>query len=93
MGGNGDGCTAGGRVCDDVVDLCSEFLVLLDDQQDIGVENIVVSLERGDFGLESDVLSLESLNLVGGKFGGGDCDIGLAPKFSDSLLREFVLGA
>ena len=53
----------------------------------------MVSLERGDFGLKSDVLSLKSLNLVGGKFGGGDCDIGLAPKFSDGLLREFVLGA
>ena len=84
---------SGGRVHDDVVDLCSKFLVLLDNQQDIGVENIVVSLERGNFGLESNVLSLESLNLVGGKFGGGDCDIGLAPKFPDSLLHEFVLGA
>ena len=93
MGRNGDGCTAGGRVRSDVVDLCSEFLVLLDDQQDIGVENIVVSLERGDFGLESDILSLESLDLVSSKFGGGNCNIGLAPEFSDGLLREFVLGA
>ena len=55
MGRNGDGCTTSGRVRDDVVDLCSKFLVLFDDQQDIGVENIVVSLERSNFGLESDV--------------------------------------